>query len=500
MDHFTYKEHVDYILNDTVVDATIESIRGNHIILNLSDCNSKITTRANNENILKRWKKGQEFKLFNRVDVRSNIDKMIYEGYVADIFDDKINIKYNLRGKICTEEFDINSKNIYPIGTFSSKFNPNKFTSEDVNKMLKKSRYNVNLITNYSEPIESNTNSKDCELELEENIRKEKLKRFFEISLKNGFKLTLIQGDGNCLYRSFSHQLYGNEDYYYIVKNAILDYLELEKDFFSQFVCRYSFEEYINMKRLDGVWGDDLEIQACSEIYNVQILIYTDDNDMSLLKRFNDDESNLNRKKKITISYHGKEHYNSLMIANEKKIIYEEPGIYEKSFIESVKSKKIINQKENQIDKIVSDINNITINNNSISNINENFDLEKVRQFFVKGKFLNENNEFIINLDKDKENNNATFIESNKLENDISNKLISKSEIDYNDNLVLESILKESRKDIKNNNLDSQNNNYQNIILSVIEMGFNEEEVMLAYSAVGGDIDLILQYLYSLNY
>jgi OTU domain-containing protein 5 len=35
-----------------------------------------------------------------------------------------------------------------------------------------------------------------------------------------------------------------------------------------------SFEQYVQCKRQDKVWGDDIEIQALSEIYNRPIEIY----------------------------------------------------------------------------------------------------------------------------------------------------------------------------------------------------------------------------------
>ena len=33
-------------------------------------------------------------------------------------------------------------------------------------------------------------------------------------------------------------------------------------------------DEYIDHKKKEGIWGDDLEIQALSEIYQKNILIY----------------------------------------------------------------------------------------------------------------------------------------------------------------------------------------------------------------------------------
>ena len=68
------------------------------------------------------------------------------------------------------------------------------------------------------------------------------------------------------------------------------------------------------MKRKSGVWGDDIELQAISEIYNRPIEIYSDSK--KPLKTFHDNTSEFNlkevqnkenkniKKSPIRISYH----------------------------------------------------------------------------------------------------------------------------------------------------------------------------------------------------
>ena len=56
-----------------------------------------------------------------------------------------------------------------------------------------------------------------------------------------------------------------------------MDYITVCKDYFKDFVDmrrHSSIEEYIEWKRTDKVWGDDLEIEAMSEIYGRPIEIY----------------------------------------------------------------------------------------------------------------------------------------------------------------------------------------------------------------------------------
>ena len=49
------------------------------------------------------------------------------------------------------------------------------------------------------------------------------------------------------------------------------------------------------------------------------------------------------------------------------------------------------------------------------------------------------------------------------------------------------------------NQIDRGNINGNYSVKFIIDMGFTLEEAIMAYSAVGDDPDLMLQYLYSLN-
>lgn len=55
-----------------------------------------------------------------------------------------------------------------------------------------------------------------------------------------------------------------------------MSYIESEREFFSQFIVggEENFDAYVIHKRQDGVWGDDIELQAMSEIYDRPIEIY----------------------------------------------------------------------------------------------------------------------------------------------------------------------------------------------------------------------------------
>lgn len=88
---------------------------------------------------------------------------------------------------------------------------------------------------------------------------------------------------------------------------------------------------------MDGIWGDDVEIQALSEIYNrpIEIYLYS----VKPMRTFH--EVSYNRNDPIKLSYHGKSHYNSvcsincshcLIFLKIKKKGFEEKGLTEEKF------------------------------------------------------------------------------------------------------------------------------------------------------------------------
>jgi hypothetical protein len=93
-------------------------------------------------------------------------------------------------------------------------------------------------------------------------------------------QLQPMGGDGNCLFRSVAHQIYGTESLHHVCRKAAADYMEAEADFFADFVAENGnegshgasgaggFSMYLADIRKDGVWGDDPEVQALCEIYN----------------------------------------------------------------------------------------------------------------------------------------------------------------------------------------------------------------------------------------
>eukprot|EP01084_Bolivina_argentea_P249926 418543_1 len=94
----------------------------------------------------------------------------------------------------------------------------------------------------------------------------------FSLSLNNiGLYIESMGEDGNCLFRSISHQVYGKQDFHMIIRKKCCEYLRSEYEYFGSYVPgghdREIFNAYCLRMEVSGIWGDNLEIQAFSEIY-----------------------------------------------------------------------------------------------------------------------------------------------------------------------------------------------------------------------------------------
>eukprot|EP00590_Aulacoseira_subarctica_P003959 CAMPEP_0172423862 /NCGR_PEP_ID=MMETSP1064-20121228/17782_1 /TAXON_ID=202472 /ORGANISM="Aulacoseira subarctica , Strain CCAP 1002/5" /LENGTH=317 /DNA_ID=CAMNT_0013165413 /DNA_START=155 /DNA_END=1109 /DNA_ORIENTATION=- len=135
-------------------------------------------------------------------------------------------------------------------------------------------------------------------------------------------------GDGNCMFRSLSDQVFG--DYgqrYELVRDSICNYMAANKDSFSQFLVldedesdadANSFEQYIQDMRRDGEWGGNVELVAASRLYQRNIIVYHPDGAFSIEAPSTVDRSTKSEEEEYTLSYHDNDHYNSVHVSGRK--------------------------------------------------------------------------------------------------------------------------------------------------------------------------------------
>jgi hypothetical protein len=94
--------------------------------------------------------------------------------------------------------------------------------------------------------------------------------------------LTLIPGDGNCLFRAFSQFLFGHVNAYHLLRGQAVRHIRKNKKFFMSYVLpgtkvgdftEDDFISYINNMSKDGTFGADPEIKALMEFYDVNVKV-----------------------------------------------------------------------------------------------------------------------------------------------------------------------------------------------------------------------------------
>ena len=143
------------------------------------------------------------------------------------------------------------------------------------------------------------------------------LKRYAARLEALGYSIVSMEGDGNCLFRTISHQVYGTPKYHRQVRQFCCDYMECESEYFQPFVegTAEDFRTYLELKRRDGTWGDDIEIQAMCELYNrpAQVFAYDRTLGAKQLRTFHESVGRVKDMTPMRLSFYGGGHYDSIL-------------------------------------------------------------------------------------------------------------------------------------------------------------------------------------------
>ena len=151
-------------------------------------------------------------------------------------------------------------------------------------------------------------------IEVELDAQNEINEKFSEELKKLGFYIKEVKGDGNCLFRSVSEQLEGNENNYEIYRQKCVDYMKENKDAFIPFLEEEEpIDTYIEKISKDGEWGGNLEIYALSMALNANFYIYIHEQPIYIVKTVDETTNN------IMMTYHNGKHYNSLRKLEKEK-------------------------------------------------------------------------------------------------------------------------------------------------------------------------------------
>ncbi len=88
-----------------------------------------------------------------------------------------------------------------------------------------------------------------------------------------GRKPVNIVGDGNCFFRSVSHQLYGTEDRHPQIRALAIQHLINRPEHFVEYNTDQSWLQYLQNMSTLGTWADHIIIQAVANTINLRINI-----------------------------------------------------------------------------------------------------------------------------------------------------------------------------------------------------------------------------------
>ena len=147
----------------------------------------------------------------------------------------------------------------------------------------------------------------------EEKDIKEEMANFLKEVEQLNWKLVEVDADGNCLYRCFGIEIYGDTERHMEVRNECCKYMRNHMNFFQNFIP--DFESRMKEKETEYEWGDHVDITALSELYNVRVRVFEYDKDQKKLYMSFDQgehEETVNLPL-ILLARHRKKHYNIII-------------------------------------------------------------------------------------------------------------------------------------------------------------------------------------------
>lgn len=90
-----------------------------------------------------------------------------------------------------------------------------------------------------------------------------------------GLVLKTVRGDGNCLFRSLAHQLYGDDSRHLELRREAVRYMKEHRSDFEPFLGEEeSFEEYVKQLAKPCKWAGEDAIIALAMVHQVQIVVH----------------------------------------------------------------------------------------------------------------------------------------------------------------------------------------------------------------------------------
>uniref|UniRef100_A0AC35THK0 Deubiquitinating enzyme A n=1 Tax=Rhabditophanes sp. KR3021 TaxID=114890 RepID=A0AC35THK0_9BILA len=155
---------------------------------------------------------------------------------------------------------------------------------------------------------EGNLNSED-EMDTDISFNSNLEDQFRKLLVTANMFIIKIIGDGSCMFRAISHQLFGDEDSHLQLRRACIEYLHQNKSYYCNFVTQ-DFNAYLARKMCPFVFGNHMEINALAAILGRPIEVY----EYTLKPSTLITPERLYSTAPLRVSYHQQFHYNSLCV------------------------------------------------------------------------------------------------------------------------------------------------------------------------------------------
>lgn len=131
-----------------------------------------------------------------------------------------------------------------------------------------------------------------------------------------GLLVRKVIGDGNCLFRAVSDQLVGHQEDHWDLRCRAVKFMRENPEDFEPFVDtdEYdSWEGYLSAMAAEGEWGGHMELIALSKALRVNLCVHQLDAARWEITNFPPS------RRRLHVSYHDGNHYNSVRLASDDK-------------------------------------------------------------------------------------------------------------------------------------------------------------------------------------
>ena len=81
-------------------------------------------------------------------------------------------------------------------------------------------------------------------------------------------------GDGNCLFRSLSYAVYGDQDLHCDLRNKLVELIRSNKDMFRHLSMQHtSIDQHVKQMCKPGTWGTQVEIFAMATLFKIPVYV-----------------------------------------------------------------------------------------------------------------------------------------------------------------------------------------------------------------------------------